>query len=164
MERLTIDTKPIAGQKPGTSGLRKKTRTFMQSHYLENFVQAIWIGIGGVAAVIFGSIILMDTGVPGFAIPTGLLVGVGASAALLFGGVMYLVMRSQPRRHVAGVESLVGRHAEVIDDFRSGRGRVHVEGEDWHARSKDEPGIGDTVRIRAVDGLVLEVEAIGEKQ
>jgi phosphoglucomutase len=49
MQRLTIKTSPIEGQKPGTSGLRKKTRVFMQSHYLENFVEAIWQGIGGVA-------------------------------------------------------------------------------------------------------------------
>ena len=44
---LRIPTKPIEGQKPGTSGLRKKTPVFMQPHYLENFVQAIWNGTGG---------------------------------------------------------------------------------------------------------------------
>ncbi|MFN4101275.1 MAG: alpha-D-glucose phosphate-specific phosphoglucomutase [Pararhodobacter sp.] len=43
-----IPTVPIAGQKPGTSGLRKKTRVFMEPGYLENFVQAIWDGIGGI--------------------------------------------------------------------------------------------------------------------
>ncbi|SFP57516.1 alpha-D-glucose phosphate-specific phosphoglucomutase [Tranquillimonas alkanivorans] len=48
MERLTVKTRPIEGQKPGTSGLRKKTHTFMEPHYLENFVQSIWTGIGGV--------------------------------------------------------------------------------------------------------------------
>ena len=44
-----IPTSPIAGQQPGTSGLRKKTREFMQPGYLENFVQSLFDGIGGLA-------------------------------------------------------------------------------------------------------------------
>jgi len=37
-----VPTTPFPDQRPGTSGLRKKTRVFMQPHYLDNFVQAVW--------------------------------------------------------------------------------------------------------------------------
>ena len=46
MSVTIVKTQPIAGQKPGTSGLRKKTPVFMGPHYLENFVQAIFDTVG----------------------------------------------------------------------------------------------------------------------
>ena len=48
MEAIEIESRPFEGQKPGTSGLRKKTTTFEQDHYLENFVEAVWRAVDGI--------------------------------------------------------------------------------------------------------------------
>ncbi len=47
MTRLTLPTEPIAGMRPGTSGLRRKVSVFQQPHCLENFVQSIFDALEG---------------------------------------------------------------------------------------------------------------------
>lgn len=41
-----VTTKPIEGQKTGTSGLRKKTKVFMSDNYLANWVQSLFNALG----------------------------------------------------------------------------------------------------------------------
>lgn len=48
MTILTIETKPFADQKPGTSGLRKRVTVFSQPNYVENFVQSIFDSLEGI--------------------------------------------------------------------------------------------------------------------
>ncbi|HNW61594.1 MAG TPA: alpha-D-glucose phosphate-specific phosphoglucomutase [Piscinibacter sp.] len=54
MKITRIPTTPIAGMKPGTSGLRKKVSEFAQGHYLANFVQSVFDAVrpaGGFAGL-----------------------------------------------------------------------------------------------------------------
>jgi membrane-bound serine protease (ClpP class) len=128
---------------------------------VELFVPSFGIlGIGGIVAVVFGSVILFDDGVPGFEMNTGLVAGMGLASALIFGAVVWLAARALRRPKRTGREGLVGRSAEAIDDFTDGRGRVHVQGEDWFARADGDVKHGDRVRITAMqdEGFVLDVE------
>ncbi len=59
MKIEVVPTEPIEGQKPGTSGLRKKVPVFQGEHYLENFVQAIFNGVEGLAG---GTLVLGGDG------------------------------------------------------------------------------------------------------
>jgi len=134
---------------------------------VELFVPSLGIlGIGGVVAVVIGSIILMDNDIPGLAINTGLIAAMGLASALVFLAIVYLAARSHRKPRVSGTEALMGQHAEVIGGFEDGRGRVHLEGEDWIATGPAGLERGQRVEVVAIDGLTLRVRLIdaqGEK-
>ena len=114
------------------------------------------LGIGGVVAFVVGSIILFDTGVPGFEVPLRLIGGVGLAAALLMLGLVVVLARSRSRPVVSGSESLAGRRAVALEDFEDA-GPVLVQGERWHARSPAPVRKGQELFVQSVDGLRLEI-------
>jgi membrane-bound serine protease (ClpP class) len=69
-------------------------------------------------------------------------------------------MRSFRKPRVTGLESFVAQRAEAISDFTDGRGRVHLEGEDWGAVGPDEIRRGDQVEVVSSSGLTLTVRPL----
>jgi membrane-bound serine protease (ClpP class) len=87
--------------------------------------------------------------------------GVVALLAALAAEVLELVLwkRFLSRYRVrVGVEALVGELAEVVEPCEP-LGQVRVRGELWRARATEAAPRGAAVRITAVDGLTLDVEA-----
>jgi membrane-bound serine protease (ClpP class) len=130
----------------------------------EAFVPSFGVlGLGGIAAFTVGSIMLMDTDVPGFTISPLLIGTMAAMSSLLFLFVLLMVMRSRRRAVVSGPEELIGSRAIVID-WDGGRGHVRTHGEVWQARAAGEMEPGSNVAIRAIDGLTLVVGPSEQEQ
>lgn len=60
LDATTVTTKPIEGQKPGTSGLRKKTKVFMGENYLQNFVQSTFDALKANAVPVAGGTLVIS--------------------------------------------------------------------------------------------------------
>ena len=114
------------------------------------------LGVGGLAAFIIGSIILMDTDAPGFGVSMGLVGGIAAVAGIVMFGTVWMAARARRKPVATGAEQLVGAGAEAAEGF-TGRGRVRVFGEEWAAVSELPVAAGQQVTIERVEGLTLHV-------
>jgi membrane-bound serine protease (ClpP class) len=111
---------------------------------------------------VFGSIILMDSDVPGFAVSLSIIGGIATTAGLALLGLIYMMMRSRNRPVVSGVEGMIGQSAEVVDDF-TGHGKVFLDGELWMADSLQPLRKGQSARVISIHGLVVNVEPFAEE-
>lgn len=115
------------------------------------------LGIGGTAAFVIGSVMLLETDVPGYGISWMLIGSIALVSAGLFLLVMILLVRARRRGVVTGPEEMVGSKGQVIEwDGHSGRVRVH--GEVWRARAARTLHPGRRIRVADIDGLTLVVE------
>ena len=115
------------------------------------------LGIGGLIAFVLGSVILIDSDLPGFEIPYGLIAGVAAASGLFLVFVIGMIVRGRRRPVVSGREQMVGAIGEALDDFEA-EGWMRVQGEMWRARTHAPVRRGQRLRVRAIDGLVLDAD------
>jgi membrane-bound serine protease (ClpP class) len=116
------------------------------------------LGIGGIAAFVIGSVMLIDTDVPGFGIPWSVIVPVAFASALFVFFVAGMALKARGRPVVSGREEMIGDSGEVLEDFDGTDGWARVHGETWHIRSNQPLRRGQRVRVVRMDGLILEVE------
>ena len=115
------------------------------------------LGIGGVVALVVGSVILLDTSVEGYDIAWQLIAVVAILSAAIFVGVATLALRARNRVVVSGREQMIGSTGEALEAFAD-LGRVRVMGEDWQARTGGAVVPGQRVKVVGIEGLTLVVE------
>ena len=115
------------------------------------------LGVGGLISFVLGSIILIDTDLPGFEIPYTLIGGVAAASAAFLVFVLGMLVRARRRPVVSGREEMIGAPGEALEDFE-GEGWARVHGENWRVRAGGAVRRGARLRVTAIQGLILTVE------
>jgi len=119
------------------------------------------LGLGGIAAFVFGAIMMFDSGIPGFGISIGFVIGLAVLVALAIIWLVGYALKLRRRGAVSGAESIVGGIGTALEDFE-GEGRIWLESEAWHAVSKVPIQKDQQVVVTAMNGLVLEVQPVPE--
>lgn len=123
----------------------------------ESFVPSFGIlGLGGVVSFVIGSIILMDTEVPGFGIDLGLVAGFALSSAAFFIIAIGLLFKSRHTPIVSGKEEMLSSIGMVLDDF-TGTGMIRIHSENWQAFCEQPLAKNQKVTVTAIDGLLIQV-------
>ncbi len=119
------------------------------------------LGIGGVVAFALGALLLIDSDLPGFAIPSPLIGVLALVSAAIVIGIARMAAKARRRPVVSGTPRMIGAFGEVIE-FNSGHGWAEVEGERWQVRAAQPLHTGQRVLVTRVDGLTLQVSPLPE--
>ena len=119
------------------------------------------LGLGGVAAFVFGAIMMFDSGIPGFGISITFVAVIAVVFALLFIWLISYLLKLRRRGAVSGKDSIIGGIGIAVESFTD-EGKIWLEGEAWSARSKVAVEKNQQVLVLALDGLVVEIEPIAE--
>ncbi|EIF51288.1 nodulation protein NfeD [Sulfurovum sp. AR] len=119
------------------------------------------LGIGGVAAFAFGSLLLFDTDTLGSGVSIPLIIAFTLVSLAFFIFVIRFLIKSRSVKIVTGVDEMIGSTAEVLESSEKGY-RVRCHGEVWYAESESVLEIGQKVRVESLSGLVLHVNPIKE--
>lgn len=116
------------------------------------------LGTGGVICMIIGAMLLVDGPIPEMRVNllTALAVSLPFGVIAVF--LMSLVLRAHKNKVTTGSEAMVGEIG-VARTALEPNGKVFVHGELWNATAKGEIAEGTRVRVRAVEGLRVVVEA-----
>ncbi len=116
--------------------------------------------IGGVVAMLIGSIMLFDSPDPALRVSIPVLVPMVLVTTIFFILGVWLSIRSLKRRPVSGDAGLIDQEGDARTAIDAKGGRVFVAGAYWSALSNAPIPDGSQVRVIKVKGMTLTVEKI----
>lgn len=115
--------------------------------------------IGGITLLTLGGLLLVDSPIPEMRVHVLTALAVSVPLGLITAFLMSIALKARRNKRVSGADGLVGESG-VAQTSLSPRGKIFVHGEIWDAVSSSDVFAGQSVVVRRVDGLLLEVEPL----
>ncbi len=120
------------------------------------------LSIGGILALVIGSLILFQSSAPYFRLSLGLILVVVVLTLIFFSFIIGFAIRAHKRKVTTGKEGLVDEIGIATTDLNLA-GTVKVHGELWNAESLNgKINQGEKVKVVSVDGMTLKVKSVKE--
>jgi membrane-bound serine protease (ClpP class) len=113
--------------------------------------------VGGIALLTLGGLLLVDSPIPEMRVHVLTALAVSIPLGLITAFLMSIAIKAQRNKLVSGAQGLIGEIGTARTAL-SPRGKVFVHGELWDAISSSDIPIGQSVVVRQVNGLLLEVD------
>ena|SRR5579872_382738 len=113
--------------------------------------------IGGIALLTLGGLLLVDSPIPEMRVHLVTALAVSVPLGVITAFLMGIAIKARRNKLVSGAQGLIGEMG-IAQTALSPRGKVFVHGELWDAVSSSDISVGQSVVVREVNGLLLEVE------
>jgi membrane-bound serine protease (ClpP class) len=115
--------------------------------------------IGGIALLTLGGLLLVDSPIPEMRVHLLTALAVSIPLGLITAFLMSIALKARRNKMVSGAQGIIGETG-VAQTPLSPRGKIFVHGELWDAVSSCDLSAGQTVVVRRIDGLLLQVEPV----
>jgi membrane-bound serine protease (ClpP class) len=115
--------------------------------------------IGGIALLTLGGLLLVDSPIPEMRVHLLTALAVSVPLGFITAFLMSIALKARRNKVVSGAQGLIGEIG-VAETSLSPRGKIFVHGELWDAVSSSDLSAGESVIVRRVDGLLLQVDPV----
>jgi membrane-bound serine protease (ClpP class) len=113
--------------------------------------------VGGIALLTLGGLLLVDSPIPEMRVHLLTALAVSIPLGLITAFLMSIALKARRNKMVSGAQGIIGETG-IAQTSLSPRGKIFVHGELWDAVSSSNVSVGESVVVRRIDGLVLQVE------
>jgi membrane-bound serine protease (ClpP class) len=117
------------------------------------------IGLGGVAVLTIGGLLLVDGPIPAMRVRLITALSVSIPLGIITVLLMTIAIRARRNKAMTGPQGLIG-DVGVARTPLAPEGKIFVQGEIWNAVASVNVNPGEQVRVSAVDGLLLRVDPV----